>query len=593
MFRNRKEKSIEREKEPNLLKDLAEAMENVVEPTAVQPKDSEDKSVLPLEPTEDIAGIRSRDGSEPRSYKSYYSDFDLDDALRRLSHEDSFKATISDALGRLMIENSAQVQQLSKKAHVPFHKTPEKTCDEFADHLTQQDEKISQMINQHIDPLKDMIKTLKEQAEAKPVNYHNRSETIFPPTEFNEYDTLENNERKLAQANFEFPIKTKFNGKKCVEFLRRMNAAQKRVKLSENEFKEYLLKCTTDDVFDDLVALVDGEGTIQDMYNLILDNFDDRKSPADAKEDLDTLIPEQDATLRSVTQQIQKLGLRAKLIYAKEAQDQGYHHDTVQTLLKCLPKGSYHDGLKHYTKLAISSPNGIPQFRSFCQALREVEPVINHNYQMEKHNRVAKMEASKRKTFAYVSPFKRIQARYQKTHGRGKIQQLESRPNKPFEGGYRGNRPFNNNPERPRNSDQRPRDNQGRDQPNYIQYKYPSKNKEGFEDRNRDNRRNNNPNKMALGVKGKLHCSLCSSSTHSAAQGCFKMRNDAGKLVFCPPSQGACARCETMLGKSLFHPSSLCFMRPRYKQLVEEGKIKYPTFSERKEMQTFIKGQEQ
>ena len=49
-----------------------------------------------------------------------------------------------------MIENSAQVQQLSKKAHVPFHKTPEKTCDEFADHLTQQDEKISQMINQHI-----------------------------------------------------------------------------------------------------------------------------------------------------------------------------------------------------------------------------------------------------------------------------------------------------------------------------------------------------------------------------------------------------------------------------------------------------------
>jgi len=228
MFRGRRDKSkdSEKETETNLLKDLAEAMENATQvPSTDQTQHQDDQLIANDKQSEDIAGIRSRDGSEPRSHRSYYSEYDLNEALKRLSTEDSFKATINDALGRLMFENSAQVQTLSKKAHIPVYRTPEKTCDEFADHLTQQEEKISEMISQHIDPLRSMINTLKEQAEQKPVAFHDRSETIFPPTVFSAYDTLENNERKLAQANFEFPIKTKFNGRKVVEFLRRMNTA--------------------------------------------------------------------------------------------------------------------------------------------------------------------------------------------------------------------------------------------------------------------------------------------------------------------------------------------------------------------------------
>ena len=589
----RKSRSKSKDREPNLLRELAAAMEDT---NTNQNQSMHDESADPNPPntpniSEDIAGIRSRDGSETRSHRSHYSEFDLNEAFKRLSNEDSFKTTINDALGRLLVENSAQVQHLSKKAHVPVSTNPEQTCDQYAEHLTNLDEKITQMIQAKMEPINQTIKEMKTPKQITS-SFRSKTETIFPPTDFATYETLEGNERRQAFANYEFPIKTRFNGKRVVEFLRRINGAQKNCVLSEKEFKEYLLKCTVDEVFDDLVALIDGGSSIQDIYDMLLDNYDDRQTPASAKEDLDQLIPEADATLQTVKNKIQKLGLRAKLMYAKSAQEQGYHHDTVQTLLKALPKASYQDGLRCYTQLALTAPNGIPTYRSFCQALIEVEPVINHHYQNEKHIRVGKMEASRKKSVFSTNPYRRTISRFTRKLGQAKIQQIDSRQNSAMQGLNRENRTHNRNPERPRhNSDQRDQNGQ-RDQIRRPSNTYPHKSSGGYNRNFTDKgRRDNNPNKMELGVKGKLHCSLCSSSTHSAAMMCYKMRNDAGKIVFCPPSQASCTRCEEELNKHLYHPAALCFLRPRYKQLLAEGKIKYPSYSERKELQDHINDQ--
>jgi len=58
-------------------------------------------------------------------------------------------------------------------------------------------------------------------------------------------------------------------------------------------------------------------------------------------------------------------------------------------------------------------------------------------------------------------------------------------------------------------------------------------------------------------------CSLCGFKNHVAADGCYRMKNAAGKTVPVTPVQQACRICEKKNKIRLFHPEKFCFNKPK------------------------------
>ena len=624
MFKKR-EKSKERE--PNLLREIANVLEQETPPPP--PNSLRMDEIYPPAPEnninmeEDIAGNneygrRTRDNSVTRSEaKSNYSNsINLDREFQRLGKDIHFRNTATDPLGRMLFELTLQVRRICKKIDVPYGKDPEETCEEYSDHLDGLSRHIQDKV---VTTVSEAVKTaIKVQNELKLRNcFKDHTETLFPPRFYAPQDIL-TSDHKQNNANGYFPLRPKFSGNGAIaltEFLRNLNMAQEKVVCSEREFKEYILRCTTGIVFEDLATIVDGGGTIEDMYDNLINNYDTRKPPSKAKEELEQYKPAPNATLQAVKSKIMSLGQRAKLMYAEKARTDSYNFDTVHALLRSLPKASYQRGFETYTQLT-QELDAMPTFKQFTDALTPQQPVIDLNYKLEGSKRVATTEISRQGKTFNPNPFRRAEP-FRK-HGRAKIQQINSRAPPAYDNRNKDRQVSSSNQHRSPSYNQGPRKGSRNDVENsfhdpagwkdtrsyvgrgFKQHVRPHANEgrnnyqkqsgrfEVKNDRHGFSNKRGNSNTTELGARGKLHCSLCGSSTHAAAQGCFQMRNDAGRLVFCPPSQGHCARCEKEMGKVLFHPEEFCFNRPAIKKLREQGKMGYPSPDERRQFQEYI-----
>ncbi len=59
------------------------------------------------------------------------------------------------------------------------------------------------------------------------------------------------------------------------------------------------------------------------------------------------------------------------------------------------------------------------------------------------------------------------------------------------------------------------------------------------------------------------YCSLCGQSSHTAAQGCYRMKDEKGRAVMITPGQIPCNICEKKINKKLYHPLRYCFNKER------------------------------
>ena len=59
------------------------------------------------------------------------------------------------------------------------------------------------------------------------------------------------------------------------------------------------------------------------------------------------------------------------------------------------------------------------------------------------------------------------------------------------------------------------------------------------------------------------------------------MKNDERIIKFTVPISEPCLVCKNEIGKTLFHPSYRCFIRPVAKQLKMQGRWKYPNAEKR------------
>lgn len=604
MFKTKRDKSTD--KEPNILKGVAAIIEDGERAKMAEHKnlpapdndltiiDFSDQHIEPRTRSNSIhetgpehyASARDKPKNRSKSRESSsdrQSSYDLNEvenALRGLGQDPNFKSTVVDGLGRIILEFMAQIKEVSKKANVPFNKDTDQLCEEYTGYLNGLNSLIEDRVeNQVQDKVQKEIKKFKNERLSR--SYMNQSETIFPPKHYNEITSTRQSDHRIALLNSAFPTRHKFDGTgrpSIVEFLRNLNYAQSQCNLSKSEFLDHMLRCTTGAVYEEVAGMVDGNISIEEIYNTLIVKYDKRKKPDQAKLELENFVAPSDATLAQVQSKIMSLGQRACLLYASEARTIAYNFDCVKALIKALPKASYNDALKLLQDLNHEYERS-PTYSEFVSAISRYAPNIDYNYKEERGARIRQNSETfgRNSTFANRNPFRKTEV----TRRHATVKQIDKRP-PPFpEKRYDNNYSRQNYPQRNNNYDSN-RYNKDRQSNNRFQQNRNSYNNNSFRNGN------SNPNKDSLGIRGKHHCSLCGSNTHSASSGCFKMRNDFGRLVFCPPSSGSCERCEREEGKILYHPANLCFNRDKMKQFYREGKFKYPTYQERKEMSELI-----
>ena len=604
MFKSKKDREKSVEKDPNILKGVSEIIEEGVHSNMNEHKPTLDRQ----EPILDLSDLnfeedprsrtnsihetgpehyvskrnkqkqksrqKSRESSRDRQSSTYELNI-MENDIRELGEDPNFKKTIFDGLGRMLLEFSAQIKEVSKKTNVPYTKDTDEICEEYTGYLDGLNRIIESRIENEVqEKMGTEIKKFKTERLGR--SYMNQTETIFPPQTFNENTFGRHSDQRINSINSAFPIRTKFDGSKrpgIVEFLRNINFAQSEVNCTRKDFLNNMLRCTTGTVYEELASMIDGNISLEEIYNNLLTKYDTRKKPEVAKQELDNYMPPSDATLATVQSKIMSLGQRACLLYANEARTMAYNFDCVKALIKALPKASHNDGLKLLQDLNHEYERA-PTFSEYSSAISRYSPNIDYNYKEERGSRISRNMNDDKKGSFFNQPFRRTEA----SRRHATVKQIDRRaspvaPERKYDNNYRNNsqpryNSFNNN-----------RYNNRKIQPNNRF----NPNQNGYQGNNLSN-----SNKEPLGIKGRHHCSLCGSSSHSASSGCYKMRNDFGRLVFCAPSSGSCERCEKEEGKILYHPSNLCFNRDIMKEFYKEGKYKFPTYQERKEMAELI-----
>ena len=615
-----KKRDKSKDRDPNILREVAERVSELT--SQVNSLEISDENPMPSEDlVSDTPRYRSRSTSpssvhifgpmsnESRERQTINDDIvNIQEMLKNLKRDPNFQSTLTDGLGRILIEIQCQLNEIHKKLGLPCFKDTDDLCIDYTQYLKDFKSNIDKKLTtnyENVDyDLENKIELAVRKLNKEKLNKmnHNTAETIFPPTSFSPVDVMKGNDHKISQVQTYFPFRNKFKGAGyepvITQWLDNLNDGQEICNISEKEFLNVMRKCTTGTAYEEICAMIESKLGVNQIYQALLTKYDTRKRPETAKQMLESYLPPSNATLKSIQGDIMTLALRSKLLYAKASQSMAYNHDTIRALIKALPDVNHADAYRVLDELNVYY-DGYPEFADFCTALSRYEVSINNN--LKKRGNQRALFSKQPHTFAYSSPKRpTLNKKYNKiksinTHFENENHRQRERPPLVIyenqidrQRNFRGN---TNNNYTPNNNYRQNGNNNFRYTKSYTQGNgYNQKDK--FENRNKNfgtyNKNSNNPNKVELGIRGRHACTLCGSNTHQASSGCFKMRNDSGRLVFCPPSQEPCSRCERETKKVLYHPEALCFRRPKMKQMLSEGKFKFPSNEERQQLQNFI-----
>ena len=607
MFSRKRDKSKDREdsgNQSNILKDVADRVTElsaqvneleISDNNAIVSEDVVSDTPRYRDPSPSPTSVHTTPRSRSRERdKTFNREFiDIQNIIKSIQQDPQFSSTITDGLGRIILELQCQLNEICKKIGLASIKNTDEICHDYSSYLFDQENRSDKKFTNNIDDVRNELKNqivsaiqLHHKQKLNKIT-HNAAETIFPPIYFSPVDVIPGNDRKSENVHRYFPFRQKFRGKgsepSITEWLRNLNDAQESCNVSEKEFMHLMRKCATGTVYEELCAMLESKTKLPQIYQALLMKYDSRKRPEVAKQHLENYIPPSDATLKSIQGDIMDLGLRSKLLYAKSAQEMAYNHDTIKALIKAIPEANHSDAYRVLDELNAEYEE-YPDYSDFCTALSRYEVTINNNLKKKFFSKNLRPDYSKTPV-TYNNNYKRQNA----MKSMGRVKNIDARPLVVYEN--HANRKDYQNRQNSNSNGSNYKSNSN----NNISYNKDNNFRSG-NNRNNDRNQNNynksnysgNSNREPLGIRGRHSCTLCGGVTHQASGGCFKMRNDQGRLVFCAPSQASCPRCEAETNKILFHPSIYCPRRPKMLQLLSEGKFKYPTPEERQQFRNFI-----
>ena len=373
--------------------------------------------------------------------------------------------------------------------------------------------------------VKESTITWKQELYERDLNFHTINPLIKPPEAFGIHPTLKTISKNVEAMKLFPQNKAKFTGTKrdgpsIAEFIFAVNYAQQRLLLSEEEFKDKLLNSTTDKAHKTIRTLLEQGDNVAAIYHKLIILYDDTPDPAKAKADLLKFKISRKSSLMEAQGKILELACAAARIFTDSPLRRAYSNsEAAQALIRALPPKSSQLVATQYNVLIAKNAHTTmeaPLFVDFILFLGVWRTEIDLDIQM---NGVS-FDFREQRERRYFPRSNQSGPRMMQVHATRLGWDHREQPRNNFYNNPRGQ--------------------------NY----------------------NNRVSVNALNSNGEIHnkymnkmyCSLCAGTTHTAAQGCYKMKK-GGVVYPVTPTQVPCSTCLQKLNKKLYHPPDFCFSK--------------------------------
>jgi len=488
--------------------------------------------------------------------------------------------TKNHPMGQILLNLLRDTFQLAKKTNVKeMDSDVTELCSNFYNAM-----RMSNMATKH--QIQQTAKEIEKRLIEKELNSHLLHENTDPPRHFSSVPTLQSTHQR-NEALKSFPTRhPKFSGTPVrdggmdiLEFLSAMNTAQEYCRLSEKEFKEFLLLCTTGRAHTLLMEWIRLGENVPTLYHSLLMHFDKRMTPQSAKELLFNYKAPKNLTLRDVETNIMLWVSRAATIFPAGPSRVAYYNlETVEALIRCLPPTSSARVQSVYNTLSARLGRA-----ALATELSRALNIERHAIDLDiKHNGVdrnfnthtkpslfAKRKSSnarKTSTFAVsAQPLSSLATQMQSAS----TFSVDAAPQ------YiqRRDRPSHQKSMRDKQITYQQGISQNRKYPVYnvsqTQHQ-PFMHRNTYRAHNNrfSNSRRHSSNNVPISDP-KNYCSLCGKKDHVASQGCPFMVSDSGVRINAMPTHQTCTVCPPKVNPRLNHPVPLCPYRiggPFHKQ---------------------------
>ena len=474
----------------------------------------------PQDPDYNIAGASN--------YDDNYSVQGSEDSIL----PDNYEQTKNDPIGKILLDIAHDQTMLAKKCKlenmsVNIHELCE-NFEKFMDIGEMQRKMHSEQTQQEMEQ-----RLIKKKLSSHLINQ------AFRPPSFAKTPAL-TSIGKTSDILKLFPHRNnKFSGHpkdslSLLEFITSLNSAQEQAQLTEKEFKQMLLSCTTGPAHQFLVDwMEDNDEDMGSTYHQLALRFDNRMTAEEAKKELFNYKAPKDKTLAQVESHIMSLAHRASTIYQPgEARKQARDLESCDTLIRCLPQASSDLVRKVHGELCTEL--GKPcSATDLSRALHNLRHSIDSDLRLHgtgesrARSRYPPRSQLKHKTNSYSSygintavtppssPSSTVQKNAQSVRGRPRA----------FSGQRRNFPPSTNT---------------------------------------RPIRGGSSRGPARGGPRRHFHitgCSLCGYKSHQTTN-CQNMRNASGKVIQVHPVQGTCGLCPGSRKNTLHHPQSICPFKP-------------------------------
>jgi hypothetical protein len=359
------------------------------------------------------------------------------------------------------------------------------------------------------------------------------------------------------------------------EFLSLINAAQKQIKLSKEEFLEFLLMCTTGRPHMLIKDWSENGDGIEEIYYNLFTHYDLRMSPETARERLSTYKARKNSNLSKVTSDIMQLALRAACVLPPGVtRTASYNSEAIQALIRSLPPMASDTASNKYhtissrlqrpaTFVELSRALSINAHTIDAEIARAGAPPGHnnfggksyHNYNGNGNHKGNKDKKPRSQTNAYAVNIRSGQQKeghqnngHRNQKGKSEVFYNQNGSTQRGQNNDKSRGPNNGyrNNDRNRNGNGQNRGNNGNRYNNSNGYRG-NGNRQGYNNRQ--------------GFKTKNYCSLCGYKDHLATDGCPYIQDDNGKILKVLPCQTTCPDCPSTVNPRLNHSATYCPFR--------------------------------
>ena len=466
-------------------------------------------SVSSLAPDEYLPDQQDLPEPEQEKIKLQQKNMELKMLMKKSDTKNTVEKTIAHPLGKYWI-------QMTNKYNNSLNEDEQEIqlqdiCEAFQKSITLDQQDLQQKIQ-------ESTKNLKKDLYKKSLSFHLINPLIQAPTNFSPTPTLLTVSKAIDALKMFPQNKSRFSGIKgdgppIAEFMYAINAAQERLNLSEDEFKQKLLSSCTGPAHKTLRTHISEGDDVPALYHQLLSQYDNTVHPTKAKAELSKFkIGKRSNLFQAQTRILELSGAAARIFKDAKIRKTVTNIEACQCLIRALPKTSSTLVATQYNLfLAEQEDDHLePLFVDFIRYLDTYQSDIDMDIKIngasfdDRDERVRDYKPNP----PQFKPYRGLKV--QATHA---VYEPQGQANMP----QRKRAPYQNVSVK-------------------ALHQAPIQNK----------------------FLNRMYCSLCGKTNHTSAQGCYAIKKN-GVVIPCAPTQIPCHICEKVTNKKLYHPPTLCF----------------------------------